>query len=714
MPFDAGSIYTKIELDGGQFVATLRTVTNHVRSETEKQQRIMNSIQMKDSFDKGSLSSMRNFYAVQAAEAQKLRQVNRTAEQQMVRDVLAMKLRAMQSEAQAARVATEVNRRLYGEQTSRLIRTASQANAVRAARGQAIDPLERQILARTIRVRKATAIYERAAESARVRMDGAATATPGVGGSGGGGGAGNGRDGGWVASLFGEGAWKGSQTGMALKVLQGGGLVGMLDIATKRVAEMAAGMADVTVALRNGEMSMKEAFDRFASALPFFGTGYQIGTSIEEMFSGRRATAQRQMGKDQQTIGVQKAMQEAITGLVDLRKGLVEEAAALGRTTIEAVTATARQRMDTLMTQIRDAEAKASAASGRVIDLWNTKVVQEAVASLERIRTQATVEGEVRQAREGTLGQRVDLMRASAAGKTPQEVDVLAAQQQLERTSQTMLKYSLLPKESDLRLTAEAAYLEAQAELTRATTARTASMDATIRAADLELASVGKTESQRKLLALKADPSSTPDGMARYEKVLKDIDRATAEAKNAEDRKEQLKSLEEVQIGMLQMSDVERQVAEFARRNPLLRPEEIEKARQALTSIDLVTQAKAMKEALMTPAEKYAKAISDLDAMRKSTDANGNPLLSDQQYAAGVEKAQRERDGDTKGGGLAGFIRGGSADAAKYKYELAGMGKIKDELPKAQFKEAQRQTELLAGIKDNLKQPLVFDLAGMA
>lgn len=65
--------------------------------------------------DQKQLDSMSKFYARQAAEAEKLRHIDRNAEEQSIRDLQAAKIRSMRETAQQARIEAEANRRLFGD-----------------------------------------------------------------------------------------------------------------------------------------------------------------------------------------------------------------------------------------------------------------------------------------------------------------------------------------------------------------------------------------------------------------------------------------------------------------------------------------------------------------------------------------------------------------------------------------------------------------------
>ena len=75
---------------------------------------VPNYITGKSGSDQEQLNSMSRFYAAQAAEANKLRQINRSAFEQQVRDEQASEIRRLRAETQIAKVKEEANLRLYG------------------------------------------------------------------------------------------------------------------------------------------------------------------------------------------------------------------------------------------------------------------------------------------------------------------------------------------------------------------------------------------------------------------------------------------------------------------------------------------------------------------------------------------------------------------------------------------------------------------------
>lgn len=142
--------------------------------------------------------------------------------------------------------------------------------------------------------------------------------------------------------------------------------------------------------------------------------------------------------------------------------------------------------------------------------------------------------------------------------------------------------------------------------------------------------------------------------------------------------------------------------------------EEQDKAAKMTRQLDFLEAGKKATEELMTPTEKYAERLAELDALL----AEG--AVSQETYARGALKAQQDLASANKSdpSKVAGIVRSGSAEAAKAIAEFRNQGK-EDKLPDLAKQQLQKQTEsvsLLQRIADGKGgggAPVTFEVVGL-
>lgn len=630
--------------------------TATLQAATEKQKKILASVNGMDSFSQGSLMAMKSFYQKQEAAAQRLRQVNRTGEEQQVRNLLALKLKAMKDEAQAARVTAEVNRRLFG------------------------DPAKP--------VPPAPVPWSKINRNGIIRVGGEPQDE-------------DSKD--WLSQLN-DVSGKKSVAGKLIKLAMGAGPIMAMGMLAREANAFATTIEQGVLALDRGEKSAGAITAEFIKAIPVIGN---LGDAIQKVFNINETVAVDRLNRvskltDAVTASTMDTIQMIKTAQRDAKNFSTETDRVIQLRNMEPGLAKDLATVDVNAARGKDANwenLQSSIDSGALHSKWKDYQEQKKKADdLQKVIGDYSGDEEgLRRFEDEYHTLLADLSNAKSNYDNAYAAELARTEAKnvdIVRSAEDEKKKIIADHAREVEAIRAAA---ADKQVQDAVDAAQKSMDEgrdftnkTVADIRMSIDKLGKNSLEQQIMDVKADPRLFID---KDKLISRLTERAGAEGKQA---------VIDLQFNasIAGLDEIEQQVRRLKKDNPLL---DDGAARDALRRRNLSSEAMRMKEQFASPQDRFAEQLGKLDAARSAG------LIDDATHARGVAEAQRSLGGHQIS--TQSFVRSGSAEAAQYQYRQATMG-TDYSLANQQLIETRASKKYLETIAKNTVRPQVADISG--
>jgi hypothetical protein len=511
---------------------------------------------------------------------------------------------------------------------------------------------------------------------------------------------------------------KRSELGETFELLMGGGVVGGASLVGESIGGAFEKINSLNAEMREGKISGQEYFNQFASAIPVFGSFYNAGLQINEMFTHQKADlqeAQQALQIYSDGLEVQKDIQAQVRdvlaqGEAQLRKYNTEMAlmgkqglsadllkdyldavngAADGWEAVRGKIESAQRQVDSLRAQIKklkaeDEESKKASVTGNVVkSVLRRDSVVGSLMKMTGIGMDSGPSVDINRAKINTLQGQID-----------SQTDLIKAlRKNSQAASGQSMTMGLFKAMSDASANFKTKWKDAWDSFG-------------------QVAHQRAVDAKNQLDAL--SDAHKMHGLDKYQQATEKANAAPADLKpfllneialqKGDDFADQVKDLQK-QLDQVNMNPLQKQLDELHRNNKWMDQGQLDQLGKIVEKM----HAQEMLQSIETPLEKFQKAKAEWD--KELLAGNINP----QQYARGILKAQDDSFGHPRNPGL---YRTGSAESFARTFDEKRGNQREDaqvQIARDMLREQQKTNKNLEQVISGFQgENNVIDLPGLA